>query len=259
MHNFSRWWSRNRSAVAVSGVAVVTVGILKAFDLLPVRELYQFFSQPFQAKSDEIAAQVNASTSQLQSRIQILEQKNQVLEKLLGQPQTKRDEVVTALVIGRAVNQWWQHVFLNQGTRSRLQVDDVVESAGALVGRVVQVTPHSSQVLLVSDPDSRLAVLLSRSRSVGILQGDRTDHGVLDFFEQDADVKVGDQVITSPLSCLFPADIPVGTVKSIDRTNQASLKAQVEFSTPLNRLEWVRVYSHDKIKKDASASTSACP
>lgn len=259
MNNFSRWWARNRSVLAISGLTVVAVGILRAFNLLPVRELYQLLSRPFQAKPREIAEQVDASTLQLQQRIQALESKNQALAELLEQPPQRQGSVTTALVIGRAVDQWWQHIYLNQGSNSNLDVNHVVESAGALVGRLVQVTPNSSQVLLISDPDSRLAVLLSRSRSVGILQGDRSQQGILEFFLQDADVEIGDQVVTSPLSCLFPADIPVGIVKSIDRTNQASLTARVEFATPLDRLEWVRVYDYEKIEKSPSAETSACP
>ena len=259
MHNFSRWWGRNRWTVVIGGCVVVTVGTLKSLNLLPIREIYQFASRPFQAKANEIAVQVNSSTTQLQQRLKVLEAQNQKLEDLLKQPKTKKAGMVTALVIGRAADQWWQHVLLNQGGDRKLQVDDVVESSGALAGRIVQVTPNTSKVLLVSDPDSRLAVLLSRSRSVGILQGDRNNQGILEFFEQDANVKVGDQVITSPLSCLFPPNIPVGIVKSIDRTNKAALQARVEFSVPLDRLEWVRAYHYEKTKKSTSAATSTCP
>ena len=259
MNNFSRWWGRNRWTVLIGGLALVGIGTLRAFNVLPVRELYQVLIQPFLAKPQEIAAQVDASTAQLQQRVQALEQKNETLEGLLKQPKTQKLSEVTALVIGRSADQWWQHVLLNQGTRRALKVDAVVESAGALAGRIVQVTSNTSQVLLVSDPESRLAVLLSRSRSVGILQGDRNNQGILEFFEQDADVKVGDQVITSPLSCLFPPDIPVGIVKSIDRTNKATLQARVEFLVPLNRLEWVRAYHYEKTKKSTSIETSACP
>lgn len=259
MHNLSRWWGRNRWNVFVGSAAVVAVGTLKAFNLLPIRELYQFLSQPFQVKPNEIALKVQEGTQQLEQRVQALEEKNKVLETLLKQPQTKKSGVVTALVIGRAADQWWQHLFINQGTTSGLKTDAVVESAGSLAGRVVEVTPHTSQVLLVSDPNSRLAVLLSRSRSVGILQGDRNNHGILEFFDPDADVKAGDKVITSPLSCLFPPDIPVGIVKSIDRTNKAALRARVEFMVPLSRLEWVRAYQYEKTKKSTSVAASTCP
>lgn len=259
MHNMGRWWARNRWVVVTGSVTIVGVGILKAMNLLPVRELYQFLVQPFQAKPAEIAAQVQSSTAQLQQRIKVLEDKNKALEALLKQPERKGVKKVAALVIGRAADQWWQHVVLNQGQRSQIKVDAIVESSGALVGRVDQVTPSTSQVLLVSDPASRLAVLLSRSRSVGILQGDRNNKGILEFFDQDPDVKVGDQVSTSPLSCLFPPDIPVGIVKSIDRTDKKALQARVDFMVPLDRLEWVHVYHYEKTKKSTSASTSTCP
>ena len=258
LHNLTRWWGRNRKIVILGGISLGVMGALRVSNLLPVREFYRVLSQPFQAKSEEIAAQVQAQTAQLQQRIQALEEKNQTLEKLLKLPQTKQPTIVTASVIGRATDQWWQHVYLNQGAEEGLTTDAVVESAGALAGRIITITPNSSQVLLISDPNSRLAVLLSRSRSIGILQGDRNNQGILEFFEQDPDVKVGDPVITSPLSCLFPPDIPVGIVKSIDRSNKATLQARVEFTVPLGRLEWVQAYPYEKPKKKTS-TPSTCP
>lgn len=258
LHNLNRWWGRNRKIVIGGGLSLIAIGALKASNLLPVREFYRVLSQPFQAKSEDVAAQVQAQTVQFQQRIQVLEEKNKTLEQLLKQPQTKAPKNITASVIGRAADQWWQHVYLNQGSDSGLTKNAIVESAGALVGRIVMITPRSSQVLLVSDPNSRLAVLLSRSRSIGILQGDRNNQGILEFFDQDPNVKVGDTVITSPLSCLFPPDIPVGIVKSIDRSSKTTLQARIEFTVPLNRLEWAQAYSYEKPQKKASP-TSACP
>lgn len=258
LHTVNRWWGRNHKIVIVGGLSVVLLGTLRAANLLPVRELYRILSQPFWAKSEDVAVRVNAQTAQLQQRIQALEDQNQSLEKLLKQPQVKKPNIVTALVIGRATDQWWQHVHLNQGSDSGLGVDAVVESAGALAGRIVTTSPQTSQVLLVSDPNSRLAVQLSRSRSIGILQGTRDNQGNLEFFDRDPDVKVGDTVITSTLSCLFPPNIPVGIVKSIDRTNKSTIRALVEFTVPLGRLEWVQAYQYEKTKKKA-AEPSTCP
>lgn len=259
MQSINRWWDRNRLTVLIGGATVIGIGILKAFNLLPVREVYTFVMKPFQASASDIATQVQTSQANLEEKIKILEARNQELEKQLKQPAKKRSNSVTALVTGRAVDQWWQHVYLNQGSEQGLKADSVVESAGTLVGRVLEVTPNSSQVLLLSDPDSRLAVLLNRSRSVGILQGDRNNQGILEFFDQDPDVQIGDKVITSPLSCLFPPNIPVGVVKSIDNSKKTAIQARVEFSVPLGRLEWVRAYQYEKTKTKTATAASTCP
>ena len=259
MQSIYRWWDRNRLTVLIGGATVIGVGVLKAFNLLPVREVYNFISQPFQASASDIAEQVQTSQSNLEEKIKVLEAQNLELTKQLKQPETKRSNSVTALVTGRAIDQWWQHVYLNQGNKKGLTPDAVVESSGVLVGRVIEATPNSSQVLLLSDPDSRLAVLLSRSRSVGILQGDRNNQGILEFFDQDPNVQIGDKVVTSPLSCLFPPNIPVGVVKSIDNSKKTAIQARVEFSVPLGRLEWVRAYQYEKTKTKTAAAASTCP
>lgn len=258
MHSFTRWWQKNQWIVILGGVSVLTGLGLRAFELLPIREVYRVISQPFRPSVSQQQLVLSAATKAQTIRIRELEEKNLQLAMMLKQPKIKTTQAIAASVIGRSVDQWWQQVYLNQGEQAGIVTDAVVEAPGGLVGRVIQVTPHSSQVLLLSDPESHLAVVLSRSRSVGILQGDRNNLGLLEFFDPDSDVKPGDAVVTSPLSCFFPGGIPVGVVKSIVQTEKQTLKAEIEFTVPLGRLEWVSVYQYEKTKKNTPAS-SACP
>ncbi|MCM1982855.1 rod shape-determining protein MreC [Lyngbya confervoides] len=259
MHTFNRWWVRHRLTVIVGGLTLAALAALRSFDVLPIRELYRWIRLPFQPTLAEQQQQQRASTLETQQRLQELEQRNQDMAALLKLPKIQRGEAIAATVIGRSADQWWQHLQVNQGSLRDLGIDAVVEAEGGLVGRVVKVTPSTSQVLLISDPSSRLAVLLTRSRSVGILRGARQFGGTLEFFDPDPDVKVGDAVVTSPLSCLFPPGIPVGTVKSIDRSKKAALEATVDFNVPLAQLEWVRLYQYEKTQTGSQAATSACP
>lgn len=258
MHSLNRWWQKNQWIVILGGLSLLVVGGLKAIGVLPVREIYQGLSQPFQPKASQKQAELAAQTASLNARIRELEQQNQALSEMLDQPKIKQKKAIAVAVVGRSADQWWQHVYLNQGTLSGIASNSIVEAPGGLAGRVIEASPGSSQVLLISDPDSRLAVVLSRSRSVGILQGDRKNQGILEFFDQDPSVKPGDAVVTSPLSCLFPPGIPVGTVKSIVRSKQQTLQAIIDFNVSLGKLEWVSVYKHEKAKKK-SAAASACP
>ncbi|MCY7331612.1 MAG: rod shape-determining protein MreC, partial [Pseudanabaena sp. CAN_BIN31] len=111
-----------------------------------------------------------------------------------------------------------------------------------LVGRVIHVSPNSSLILLVSDPNSQVGVVVSRSRFSGMLKGQSQNTAILEFFERDPDVKVGDIVNTSQFSTLFPENIPVGRIKSINLDKQPSPEAIVEFSTLLGLLDYVKVY-----------------
>jgi rod shape-determining protein MreC len=95
-------------------------------------------------------------------------------------------------------------------------------------------------VLLLSDPSSQVGVLFVRNRMMGILQGRRRAQAIVECFEQ-LPLKKGDLVVTSGLSSRFPPGVPVGTVVRYDR-NQAAPRAEIAFSAPLGRLEYVKIY-----------------
>ncbi|WP_341740202.1 rod shape-determining protein MreC, partial [Microcoleus sp. CAWBG640] len=71
-------------------------------------------------------------------------------------------------------------------------------------------------------------------------------------------VKPGDVVSTSSFSQLFPASLPVGKVVSVDMNKTPAPEATIEFSAPINSLEWAVVYPHSKEteKPDPNASES---
>jgi rod shape-determining protein MreC len=115
---------------------------------------------------------------------------------------------------------------------------------GGLVGRVEAVTPNTSRVLLISDPTSRVGVMLSRSRHMGILRGTGTQNAILDFFDKDPKVEVGDVVVTSGLSSFYPAGVVVGTVRAINLDASPAPQATVELSAPLGLLEWALIYRY---------------
>jgi rod shape-determining protein MreC len=81
---------------------------------------------------------------------------------------------------------------------------------GGLIGRVTDVSSHSSRVLLISDPTSQVGVIISRTSHMGMLRGQAQNEAMLEFFERDPDVSPGDIVLTSPYSTLYPPGIPSG-------------------------------------------------
>jgi rod shape-determining protein MreC len=131
---------------------------------------------------------------------------------------------------------------VGKGSNDGVKTGSIVVGPGGLVGRVSYVSPNSSQILLVSDPNSQVGVVISRSRYTGMLKGQSQNTAILEFFERDPDVKVGDIVHTSQFSTLYPENIPVGRIRSINLDKQPSPEAIVEFSTPLGLLEYVKVY-----------------
>jgi rod shape-determining protein MreC len=184
----------------------------------------------------------------LRYRLTELETQNQNLQKLLGAKTNFTDSGSWAMVIGRSSDSWWNQILISKGSADGIKKGAIAVGPGGLVGRVTDVSPHSSRVLLISDPTSQVGVIVSRSRYMGMLRGQTTTSALLEFFERDPDVKPGDIILTSQFSTLFPSGIPVGRVTSVNFDKQPAPEATVEFSVPIGLLEFVKVQPFTEIK-----------
>ena len=81
-----------------------------------------------------------------------------------------------------------------------------------VVGQVVAVTPRAAKVLLLTDPNSGIDVLVQRTRSRGIVSGSLENGIVLKYMKRSEDVQEGDRLITSGMDGVFPKGLMVGTV-----------------------------------------------
>ena len=99
-----------------------------------------------------------------------------------------------------------------------------------LVGRVLKASAHSSIVLLLTDPSSRIAVFSQESRAPAILMGMGTGQKLeVNFVQRDAKVKPGEIIITSGLDGKYPKGIPVTRVLRVapsDYTQFMAIKAE---------------------------------
>ncbi len=209
-------------------------------------ELYRWMTLPFQGSPAKQQQLINAKTWELQQTITDLKAQNQNLKTLLKQPVIKQNVAIATPVIGRSADHWWQQIIVGQGSKAGISEGAVVLAPGGLVGRITHVTNHTSRVLLITDPNSRLGVTVSRSRDMGILRGQSGKFAVIDFFEKDPNVRVGDSVVTSSLSRLFPAGLAIGKVKSLKLEQAYKPQAIIELSVPIAKLEWVSVYFDDQ-------------
>ncbi|KAM3097965.1 rod shape-determining protein MreC [Phormidesmis sp. 146-12] len=242
MYALRRWWDRYGVQAALATLALGTALIVRQTQGVLLMETYQVLTRPFQAKPTQVDRIANAQLLELQQRLIELESKNQRLEELLGFTSGKKVKGVTAPVIGRSADHWWQQVTLGRGSRDGIEVGSIVLSPGGLVGRVDNVTPNTSRVLLLSDPSSGVGVTVSRSRSMGLMRGKSANRAVMEFYEKVPDVRRDDVVSTSSLSGRFPAGIPIGRIESVDLTKSPAPEAVIELSAPVNNLEWAVVY-----------------
>ncbi len=153
-------------------------------------------------------------------------------------------------VVGRDPFNWWRRVKINLGTNkeSRLRLNQpIISVRGELVGRISEVGPLTSWVMLVGDPNCRFSALLKESRSEGGIVSPRqysADPRVVEltYLPNDAEVRPGQAVVTSGMGGVFPKEIPVGqVVDSWVSRDGLYTEARVKLHANLNQLETVRV------------------
>ena len=242
-----RWWEYKGLQIGLLVLVLGGAWTIRETKGALLREIYQGITSPLQMlQSGTIPEQTiqDARFLELRTRIVDLESQNQKLETLLGymKKETLPQKPIIARVVGRSADHWWQQVILNQGTASGIQEGSIIKADGGLVGLVDSVTTNTSSVLLISDLKSQVGVTISRTSAKGILRGDASAEGVLEFYEKVPNVKVGDLVSTSTYSQKFPAGLAIGKIKSLDLKKLPASIAKVELFPSIRYLDWVAVY-----------------
>lgn len=237
-----RWWTRAGVATVFTGLALGGAVALRQSNSGLLVDAYALLTGIFRPRLDTEIVLTAAMHAELRSQVAELQRENQSLRQLLGFQQDLRSEALAAQVVGRAADNWWHQITLGQGSRHGVSMGDIVMAPGGLVGRVDAVTEYTSRTLLISDPTSRVGVVLSRTRAMGILRGQGTTLAVMEFFDRTPTVQIGDAVVTSGLGSLYPAGLVVGQVRSVDLDASPAPEAVIELGAPLGLLEWALIY-----------------
>ncbi|WDS35742.1 rod shape-determining protein MreC [Pseudoxanthomonas sp.] len=141
---------------------------------------------------------------------------NAQLRALLGAAGNRGLDVQLAAVLNIDLDPTRQRLVLDAGGRDGVYVGQPVIDAGGLLGQIVQVMPTYSIVLLLTDPDHAVPVMVQRNGVRLLAYGNgRSDQLQLVNVPLNADIKDGDVVVTSGLGGRFPAGFPVGTVTDL--------------------------------------------
>lgn len=126
---------------------------------------------------------------------------------------------IPAKVIGRDPSNWSNSAIIDKGLSHGIRQNRAILSTRGLVGRTVEVGRYSTKVLLISDPSSKVGVLIQRNRHGGVLVGRPDDGGRcrMIYIALDSDVAPGDRVITAGFGAVFPKDILVGEVVKVGK------------------------------------------
>ena len=145
---------------------------------------------------------------------------------------------VVAQVIDKSRIPTQRTILIDKGERHGIVLHSVVLDVDGVVGRVAELSPATAVVILLTDPDSRIAGMVERSRETGLLVGRSVGGCDLIYLDDDADVVVGDKVVTAGLGGTFAKGLMLGKVQRIVRDVQrGSAWARVKLAANLGRLE----------------------
>jgi rod shape-determining protein MreC len=237
-------WTRQGFYLMLAGLALGTAWLLRQTQGAAILEIYSLIGRPFQSEPTAAleARLTNVRIQELEGQVEDLKAQNQQLQALLGYARSQKQPVIAAPIVGRSPDDWWKQVILGRGSQEGVNIGAAVTGIGGVIGRVVQVMPHTSRILLISDPTSRVGAAIARSRSMGLVQGQGSQTAVMQFFEKVPDVRPGDLVTTSAVSRLFPTGLPIGRIKSVNLESGTAPEAILEFTAPIEHLEWVTVH-----------------
>ncbi|HJX39327.1 MAG TPA: rod shape-determining protein MreC [Anaerolineae bacterium] len=151
-------------------------------------------------------------------------------------------KLLSAQVIGRDPSNLAGYLIIDRGREEGVAVGMPVLTDRGLVGRVTETAPHSSKILLITDPSSSVNALIQESRATGVVQGSVVQGLVMRYIQQTEEVKPGDLVLTSGLGGNFPTRLIVGQVTSVVKKDvELFQQAQIRPSVDFGRLEMVMV------------------
>ena len=156
----------------------------------------------------------NERLERWQRRAEILESENRQLRTVLGAVIPPDRQAVTARAITAPGSSFSHAIQVMHGPDKRIQRGDPVVTANGLVGYVIEVGRRFSWVLLISDVNSRIPILLSSSSWPGLAIGQNSGLLSLSFLPLEAEPKENELVLTSGHGELLPAGLPVGRVMS---------------------------------------------
>lgn len=146
-----------------------------------------------------------------------LKRENKRLKSLLKFKQRKSDSLIAAKIIGILPNKINVSYVINKGKNNGIRENQPVISTEGVFGKVIKIGKNTSIVQSLKNYNMSISARDSRSDVYGIV---RWNNGlIMEGIPQFADIEPGDTIVTSGMGSIYPGNLPVGTVSSIDNKN----------------------------------------
>jgi len=194
-------------------------------------------------EAEELKAEISRLREEKSRLIGVL-QENERLRKMLGFKVRRPElELIAGRVISRDTTPYFRVVTLHVTSDVPLAPRMAVISAEGVVGQVNRVFADYVEVILVSDPRHRVDAITQRTRAQAVVEGlghERDYHAKLAYLSEKDEVRVGDVVVTSGMGGVFPPELVLGTVATVERSERGLFQdATISPSVDASRLDEV--------------------
>ena len=187
-------------------------------------------------ENEELRTQNQLLKAQLQ-KLTFIESENIHLRELLQSSKRVGERILIGELLAVSLDPYKRQVVINKGTTNdELYEGQPLLDASGVMGKLVNVNPFTSTALLITDPNHILPIQVARNGLRAIAQGTGSDDRLeLLHLPNNADIHIGDILVTSGLGCIFPAGYPAARVTEVN-INPSLPFAQV-YAEPIAKLE----------------------
>lgn len=197
--------------------------------------------------------------NKLKGQVLLLQRENETLKGYIEENNRLREmlnfknnlpiETITAQVIGREPNNWFQSITIDKGGIDGIKKDMIVMDNNGLIGRILVVSPQSSKVILILDNESAVPAIIRETRNSGIIYG-TGQKCEMKYIIPDKNIKTGYTVETSGLGKIYPKGITIGYITNLYQSSDKLFQtAEITPSGKFNSLENVLIIKDNPVEK----------
>ena len=177
--------------------------------------------QNFRTLKDEntLLREHNTLLLQAYSRLEALEAENNRLRDMVQFKEANLQyEIAIAQIIGWPNSSWSSRYILGLGSSDGIAVGMVAVSSQGVLGKIVYVTEHTSELMLITDELASVGARVLPGGYLSIVSGQGANVSTLklSLLPGSAEVHIGDKIVTSGLSDLYPEGLTIGSIVKID-------------------------------------------
>ncbi len=240
----------DKTSSMATGILSPVVDVL----IVPARlfaHVYDYFKDMSLAyEENKFLKKENRKLRLIGEQARALEIENRLLSRILNFTKPPVDKLTTARIVAEEGDAFSHSLIAYIGKNNIVEKGQIVLNEDGVVGRIDKIGNSYAKILLLTDINSRIPVVLEKNRTRGMVAGDNTLNPKLVFLPLSSEVNIGDRIVTSGVAGVFPPGLPVGFVSKIDKR-----EIRIQPYADLNSLEYVKIVSFenvDELNRDVS-------